>query len=69
MCTYGIGLPFDHPIWETLPPCGCGTIPRVGLYPWDAEVAERIRKALEDHLAGRSVSFQKVKGKRRKVRS
>ena len=24
MCTYGIGLPFDHPIWRTLPPCDCG---------------------------------------------
>lgn len=25
MCTYGIGLPFDHPIWQSLPPCNCGT--------------------------------------------
>lgn len=24
MCTYGIGLPFDHPIWQNLPPCHCG---------------------------------------------
>lgn len=24
MCTYGIGLPFDHPIWRNLPPCRCG---------------------------------------------
>lgn len=24
MCTYGIGLPFDHPIWQSLPPCRCG---------------------------------------------
>lgn len=24
MCTYGIGLPFDHPIWRNLPPCTCG---------------------------------------------
>lgn len=24
MCTYGIGLPFDHPIWQNLPPCRCG---------------------------------------------
>lgn len=25
MCIYGIGLPFDHPIWRNLPPCRCGT--------------------------------------------
>ncbi len=25
MCVYGIGLPFDHPIWRNLPPCRCGT--------------------------------------------
>ena len=24
MCVYGIGLPFDHPIWLNLPPCRCG---------------------------------------------
>lgn len=24
MCTYGIGLPFDHPIWQNLPQCTCG---------------------------------------------
>jgi hypothetical protein len=24
MCIYGIGLPFDHPIWRNLPPCTCG---------------------------------------------
>lgn len=24
MCIYGIGLPFDHPIWQNLPPCHCG---------------------------------------------
>lgn len=24
MCVYGIGLPFDHPIWQNLPPCHCG---------------------------------------------
>lgn len=24
MCVYGIGLPFDHPIWRNLPPCRCG---------------------------------------------
>lgn len=23
MCVYGIGLPFDHPIWDNLPPCKC----------------------------------------------
>lgn len=27
MCTYGIGLPFDHPIWRNLPPCTCGQLP------------------------------------------
>jgi hypothetical protein len=24
MCVYGIGLPYDHPIWKSLPPCKCG---------------------------------------------
>jgi hypothetical protein len=37
VCTYGIGLPFDHPIWQSLPPCRCGdngfTSPDIGWAP------------------------------------
>jgi hypothetical protein len=34
MCTYGIGLPFDHPIWQNLPPCHCG----IGAQPLSSAV-------------------------------
>lgn len=39
MCTYGIGLPFDHPIWQNLPPCNCGTaaLPMKPVRDWRME--------------------------------
>ena len=40
MCTYGIGLPYDHPIWQNLPPCTCGT--RYTIEPrWDNPIRTR----------------------------
>ena len=36
MCVWGIGLPFDHPIWQNLPPCRCanGNVPTTTTEPW-----------------------------------